>query len=61
MVLATVLAAVLSSILFVSLAVAGYRLFLHPLVGVPGPKLAALSTLFEIYYDLVQNTSCRGS
>jgi len=54
MILSTVPAAVLSTIFVVSLAVAGYRLVLHPLAGVPGPKLAAVSTLSEIYYDLVR-------
>lgn len=35
------------------LSVAIYRLFFHPLATVPGPKLAALSRLYDFYYDCI--------
>jgi hypothetical protein len=30
-----------------------YRLFLHPLSKIPGPKLAAVSRLYDFYYDCI--------
>ncbi|RAK99286.1 cytochrome P450 [Aspergillus ibericus CBS 121593] len=44
-----------SLIIFSILARSIYRLYFHPLSKFPGPKLAAITHLFEFYYDVVQD------
>ena len=41
-------------ILLVIAAITIYRLLLHPLARVPGPKLAALTSLHEFHYDCLK-------
>lgn len=49
--------AILASVVLLSLSwilvTAVQRLWFSPLAKVPGPKLAALSTLYEFYYDCI--------
>ena len=49
------LAVTLYAIGIYGICVAVYRLYLSPLAKFPGPSLAALTILFEGYYEVVQN------
>nr|POE78005.1 cytodhrome p450 monooxygenase [Quercus suber] len=44
--------AVITIIVSCFLSYITYQIFLHPLANIPGPKLAAISTLFEGYIDV---------
>lgn len=36
------------------LCIALYRLFLSPIANIPGPTLAALTSWYECYYDVIK-------
>lgn len=45
---------VLTLLVFYTFFVVIYRLYLNPLSSIPGPKLAAATYFYEIYYDIVK-------
>lgn len=47
------IAAVAAIVYFLGRAV--YRLFFHPLAKFPGPRLAAVTTFYEGYYEIICN------
>lgn len=32
-----------------------YNVYLHPLSNIPGPKLAAMGSLYEFYFDVIRD------
>ena len=52
----TWLALSLAAVVFQILKIV-YRLYLGPLAGFPGPKLAAATNLYNAYYDLILHGS----
>lgn len=38
-----------------------YRLTLHPLAGFPGPRMAAATSLYQMYYDVSRGGCFSGS
>lgn len=47
-------ALLVASLIVYGLGLGVYRLYLHPLTKFPGPKLAAVTSFYEGYYEIVQ-------
>lgn len=46
---------IIATMLLYYVTLALHRLYLHPLSQFPGPKLAAITRLYEGYYDLYKS------
>lgn len=44
----------LGGLLVYLITVAIYRLYFHPLKKIPGPKLAAISSYYEFYFNVIK-------
>ena len=47
--------AALTSIPLLLLVRIFYRTFLHPLASIPGPRIAAFTSLYRAYYDIIRD------
>ncbi len=48
-----VISVVVGGIILSQLAMSAYYLWLSPLAGIPGPKIAAMTILYEFYYEAI--------